>query len=394
MVSAPMVHLVTLGAGGGSICRVERMFRTVAIGPESAGSDPGPAAYDRGGLRPTVTDADLLLGYLDPANYAGGHIRLNSRRARQAVEDHICADLEVSAIEACKLIKSAVDANMANGIATELRVRGYEPENFTILAYGGNGPLHACGIARALGVRAVLAPPFASTFSAVGAGNVSQLHIHEMNCWTVLYDANRRVFFDDYESLNRKIAELEERGRNDLVRQGFGSDEIRFRLELDMRYGNQRVQTAVVTDLNRISNPRDVLRLIEQFHTRYGERFGRGSQAAEAGIRVNTLRVCAYVAHPGLEFRGLARSAQPLQPPPPTGRRNCHFIGQAQALDTPIYGDDALAVGTRITGPGIVVTRSTTYLIEPGWVFDAVAQGAAWFTRIEDAQDQHQAGSA
>jgi N-methylhydantoinase A len=381
MVSVPMVHLVTLGAGGGSICKVDRMFRTVAVGPASAGSDPGPAAYDRGGMRPTVTDADLLLGYLDPANYAGGHIRLNPRRAQQAVEDHLCDELDLPLVETCKLVRRTVDANMANGIATELRTRGYEPGNFTILAYGGNGPLHACGIARALGVNSILVPPFASTFSAVGAGNMNQLHIHEMNCWTVLYDANRQAFFDDYESFNRKVEELERRGREDLVRQGFGLDDIRYRLELDMRYGNQRVQTAVVTDLNRVSSPQHVLTLIDQFHTRYGERFGKGSQAPEAGIRVNTIRVCAYVQHPGVAFAGLRRQETAVAPPAPVARRSCHFVGHERPLDTPIYDESTLTPGTAIVGPGIVVTRATTYLIEPGWRYDAAAQGAVWFTR-------------
>ncbi|MFI4980927.1 MAG: hydantoinase/oxoprolinase family protein, partial [Nevskiales bacterium] len=200
LVSIPMVHLVTLGAGGGSICSYERMFKTVKVGPASAGSDPGPACYDRGGLKPTVTDADLLLGYLDPSNYASGHIKLNPRRAKQAFEDHLCDDLDLDVVTTAKLVKKTVDANMANGIATELRTRGYEPKDFTLLAYGGNGPLHACGIANVLGVDRVLAPPFSSVFSAVGAGNMNQMHIHEISTWTVLFDANTKTFFSDYEA--------------------------------------------------------------------------------------------------------------------------------------------------------------------------------------------------
>ena len=153
LVSVPMVHLVTLGAGGGSIARFDRMYKTVEIGPQSAGSDPGPACYDRGGLKPTVTDADLLLGYFDAKNYANGRIPLNPRRAKQAMEEQLCDELDLGLIDVCKLVKKQVDASMANGIATELRTRGYEPKDFTILAYGGNGPLHACGIADALGVK-------------------------------------------------------------------------------------------------------------------------------------------------------------------------------------------------------------------------------------------------
>lgn len=383
MVSVPMVHLVTLGAGGGSICTYDRMFRTVQVGPESAGSDPGPACYDRGGMKPTVTDADLILGYLDPANYAGGHIKLNPRRSRQAIEEHLADDLDASVVECAKLIKRTVDGNMANGIARELRTRGYEPENFTILAYGGNGPLHACGIARALGVRQILAPPFASVFSACGAGNMNQLHIHEMSTWTTLFDANRQAFFNDYARFNGIVEELERRGREDLLRQGFEPEQVSYRLELDMRYGNQRVETAVVTELNRVTAPEHVLKLIEQFHSRYGERFGEGSQTPEAGVRINTIRVCSYIAHPGIRFRDIRPPGKVLPPPAPVDTRDCHFVGVDGSLKTAIHDEAALVPGTRIDGPAIVVTRATTYLIEPGWRCTAADQNAVWFTRID-----------
>lgn len=385
MVSVPMVHLVTLGAGGGSICSYDRMFQTVQVGPESAGSDPGPACYDRGGLKPTVTDADLMLGYLDPGHYAGGFIKLNPRRSKQAIEEHLADDLDLPVVEVAKLIKSTVDASMANGIARELRTRGYEPENFTTLAYGGNGPLHACGIARALGVKTILAPPFASVFSACGAGNMSQLHIHEMSTWTVLFDANRQLFFRDYDFFNGIVEQLEGRGREDLLRRGFTAEQIGFRLELDMRYGNQRVETAVVTDLNRITGPEDVLKLIEQFFARYGERFGEGSQTPEAGVRINTIRVCAYVEHPGIQFSGIKPEGAGTPPPSPVGHRDCHFVGVDGALSTPLYDEAALEAGTEIDGPAIVVTRATTYLVEPGWRFRAAEQKAVWFTAIEGA---------
>lgn len=383
MVSVPMVHLVTLGAGGGSICSYDSVYQTVAVGPRSAGSDPGPACYDRGGLEPTVTDADLMLGYLDPQNYAGGHIKLNPRRAKSAIEDALCDELDVDVIEAAKLIKRTVDGAMANGIATELRTRGYEPENFTVLAYGGNGPLHACGIANALGTKKILAPPFSSVFSAVGAGSTAQMHIHEMNTWTVLFNANSKSFFNDYERFNADVEELERRGREDLVRQGFAAEDICYRLELDMRYGNQRVQTAVVADLHRLQSQRDVLKLIDQFDKRYGERFGEGSQATEAGVRINTIRVCSFVNQPGIAFQDLVPSSHKLPPPKPVGQRACHFVGHPEPIHTPIYDEEALAPGTFIEGPAVVVTRATTYLVEPGWQYQAAAMGAVWFMRAQ-----------
>jgi len=382
MVSVPMVHLVTLGAGGGSIARYDRLFETVRIGPESAGSDPGPASYDRGGLEPTVTDADLLLGYLDPANYASGHIKLNPRRSTAAIEDELCDALDIDVIQACKLIKQTVDANMANGIATELRARGYDPQRFTMLAYGGNGPLHACGIARNLDIDQILAPPFSAVFSACGAGNMHQMHIHEASTFMVLFESTTKKVFDDHPRFNRIVEGLEARGREDLLRQGMPAASIRHRLELDMRYGNQRVETAVATQLTRLTQMSDVLQLMSQFHRNYGERFGQGSQAPEAGVRINTIRVCSYVELDTTRFEGVQISGPDLAPPAPVGQRSCHFVGVDAALSCPVYDEAALACGTTIDGPAVVTTPFTTYLVEPGWRYRAAGQGAVWFKRL------------
>lgn len=381
MVSVPTIHLVTLGAGGGSVASYERVSQTIKVGPESAGSDPGPACYDRGGLKPTVTDADLLLGYLDPANYAGGRIKLNPRRSVAAVEEELCDDLGLEALDVAKLIKRTVDESMANGIAVDLRKRGYEPENFTILAYGGNGPLHACGIANSLGVKRVLTPPFAAVFSAVGAGNTNQLHIHEKSIWMNLFDANEQRLLNDYAAFNEIVSELEGRGRDDLIRQGFAPEEIRHALELDMRYGNQRVETAVQMAKRRLFSQSDVLDLLSLFHRRYGERFGEGSQAAEAGVRINTFRVLSFVEQVSLEFRDVHPSKAPGAPPAPVGIRPCHFVGHDRPLKTPIYDAETVGTNVAIEGPAIVVSTATTYLIEPGWRYQSAAEGAVWFLK-------------
>lgn len=380
LVSVPMVHLVTLGAGGGSIASYDRLYDSVKIGPESAGSDPGPACYDRGGMKPTVTDSDLLLGYLDPDNYANGRIKLNPARSRFAIEEELCDDLDLGVIESCKYIKQTADANMANGIATELRSRGYDPSEFTILAYGGNGPLHCCGIANSLGVNRVLAPPFSSVFSALGAGNVNQMHIHELSTYTVLFHTGSASLLTDYEKLNSAIETLETRGRDDLLRQGMNPNEIKFRLEFDMRYGNQRVETAVATDVTRFESVHDILDLIGRFHTRYGERFGEGSQASESGVRINTVRVSSYVELEKVDFSQI----KPLDHQitiKPVSSRTCHFVGFDEAIETPVYDDEALIPGAFIKGPAVVTTINTTYLVEPNWNFHASNRGAVWFTK-------------
>ena len=380
LVSVPMIHLVTLGAGGGSICRYDRMYNTVEVGPESAGSNPGPACYDRGGLKPTVTDADLVLGYLDPANYAGGAIKLKANRAKQAIEDSLCESLDVPVIEAALMIKRKVDANMANGMATELRARGYDPSEFTMLAYGGNGPLHGCGIANELGINRMLVPPFCSVFSAVGAANMHQLHIHEKSLFMWIFDSNTRRLYNDYETFNKIVAELEENGRQDLLRQGMKPSDIQHRLELDMRYGNQLATTTVVAPKLRFESMDDVMAIIKQFSVDYGNRFGKGSEAPEAGIRINTVRVQSYVELETVNLGKLrAKTTKPAGPAKTS--RKCYFVGHQGAVDTAVYKHEELDVGTVVTGPAVVVSATTTYLIEPGWTAEIGEHGAAWFTR-------------
>jgi N-methylhydantoinase A len=124
-----------------------------------------------------------------------------------------------------------------------------------------------------------------------------------------------------------------------------------------------------------------VLRLMNLFHTRYGERFGEGSQSPEAGVRINTLRVCAYVEQPTVQFENLAIDPAKNRSVAPIGTRDCHFVGHEGKVTTRLYDEQALVEGTRIEGPAIVTTRATTYLIEPGWRYYAAAQGAVWFTR-------------
>ena len=385
LVSVPMIHLVTLGAGGGSIASYDRLHQSVSVGPRSAGSDPGPACYDRGGLLPTVTDADLLLGYLTPERYAGGQIKLSRARAEFAVEEEFGDYLDLEPVEVARLIRAEVDEQMANGMAKELRIRGYLPEEFTMLAYGGNGPLHCCGIARHLGIDKVLAPPYSSVFSALGAGNMPQLHIHERSVPLVLFDATTKAIFTDFVRFNAIVAELEDKGRTDLRRQGLPESAVRHRLELDMRYGNQLVTMAVVAPKQRLEGIRDVVELMRGFADDYGRRFGQGSQSPEAGTRITTVRVASYVEGETVEFD--ATPAVGSAAATPRGSRRCSFGGMTGQVDTDVFDESALEPGLVVPGPAVVTTPATTYLVEPGWRIETGAHGAIWFLRNPGSED-------
>ncbi|MCM3766219.1 hydantoinase/oxoprolinase family protein [Neobacillus niacini] len=379
LVNIPMVNLKIIGAGGGSIARLDKIFNTIEVGPNSAGSDPGPACYDRGGLEPTVTDADLLLGYLDPDHYAGGTIKLNKKRSELVVSDNISEEMDISIIDAAKQIKEKVDSNMADAISTELRVKGYDPKSFTLLAYGGNGTLHCCGIADQLDINQILVPPFSPIFSALGAGMMSQLHIHEKNVYINIYDVNKRSLFQDYESINAIVEELESKGREDLLRQGVEERDIQFRLELDMRYGNQVIESSVICPISRLKNIDDVFQIISTFRENFRARFGEGSEMPEAGIRVSVIRVISYVQHEPIYFN--KEITEKREQPVPVREQFCYFIDVEKPILTPVYDINRISEGTIIQGPALIDSSNTTYLIEPGWVLKMGIQGSALITR-------------
>lgn len=379
-VTLPMVHLVTLGAGGGSIAKYDSIFDTVRVGPESAGSDPGPACYDRGGMNPTVTDADLILGYLDPQNYAKGAIPLNMRRSYQALED-ICDEMDISEVHAALLIKSMADSEMAAGLVRELNGGGYKPKDFVFLAYGGNGPLHCCGIAEKAGIPRVLAPPYSSVFSACGGAGLDQMHIHEKNVSLGFYNKHTKSLYSDYQDFNNLVESLERKGREDLLRQGFSDTDIQYSLELDMRYGIQKMEVSIALADRRMKSPKQVLTAIELMNDDFGNRYGFEIVSPESGVWVTTVRVVARVDLGTVAFSDLRPPSSRLPAPAACSYRECYFAAAKGALKTPIYDANALQVGVQISGPAIVNPGETTYLVEPGWTFVAAAQGAVWFLR-------------
>jgi N-methylhydantoinase A len=249
-----------------------------------------------------------------------------------------------------------------------------------MLAYGGNGPLHACGIAAKAGISKILFPPFASVFSALGAGNMKPLHIHERSAYIVLYEPRKRVLYDDYQLFNSYIEELEAKGAEDLVRQGYNVEDVKYRLELDMRYGNQLVTTAVAFDINRVVGIANVLYLIKTFAEIFGQRYGEGTQAPEAGVRVQTVRVASFVEGDVVKFDSI-NTGEKRTVPEEVSHRMVHFTDITEPVQTPVYGESALKHDSVIPGPAIVTTESTTYLVEPGWHLEPTIQGAVWLIK-------------
>lgn len=370
LVSIPMIDIKAIGAGGGSIATFDETFRSIEVGPQSAGSDPGPACFDMGGAEPTVTDADLILGYLNPDNYAGGKIRLNRRRAEQAIKRKIADPMGITVLEAVAAIRKIVDAKMSQAIFKEIALKGYDPRKFALLAYGGNGATHCCGYAEGLGVTRIIVPPNASIFSAVGGGNMDQVHIHEKSAYLYLYNPGQKAIYDRLEEFNAIAGELAQKGRDDLLRQGFDVRQIRHRLEMDMRYGDQLQLTSVVSPVETLKSRRDVLEIIKSFHLEYGKRFGKGSQTPEVGIKVNVIRLVSYVNLPRLPLAGNGNGRGKPVAATALARRDCHFESVKGVVSTPIYLEKDLPPSTVVAGPAIVEGVHTTFVVYPGWAME------------------------
>jgi N-methylhydantoinase A len=271
---------------------------------------------------------------------------------------------------------------MASAIFKEVAVKGYNPKHFVILSYGGGGPIHACGYASAIGISRILIPPFSSVFSALGAGNMDQLHIHEKSLYLMLYDATKRHVLDDYTVINETIEELEQRGKEDLMRQGVDLSVVKTRVELDMRYGNQLAQIGIVSPINRVTSANDIITLLDRFSENYAQRFGEGSQAPEAGVRINVIRVVAYVEHERLE---LVRSTKEIDAKPtPRTERECSFPDLDAPLMTPVFDHHAVEEGMSVTGPALIETPRTTYLVEPGWTLTMGSMDSAMMVKDDN----------
>lgn len=371
-VDVPMVDMDVIGAGGGSIARYDAAFGTVEVGPESAGSEPGPACFGMGGREPTVTDANLILGYLNPDTYFGGRLQLDVRRAGRVVRDRIARGLECSIEEAAAAIRHVVDDKMAQAIFNKMALKGYDPREFVVFAYGGNGPTHACGFTEGLAARRIIVPRNSPVFSAVGAGNMDQLHIHARSVHLAFYDPQRQSLFDAFEEINGPLDEMRRQGEEEIARQDLDPSAVRHRVELDMRYGDQLQLMTMECPFARFESVEQVLMIAKRFHDAYGARFGAGTQLPEAGINVNLLRVVSWFAHDKISLgvessNGSGRSAAPQ----PRAVRPCWFQAANGFTDTPVYAYADARPGTVLEGPAIVEAPHTTFVVAPDWVLHA-----------------------
>ena len=354
----PKVDLQAIGAGGGSLARVNAERRTLTVGPDSAGAFPGPVCYGRGGKVPTVTDAQLVLGYLDPDNFAGGRMKLNRKEAEESIE-HLGKQIGMSTVETAAGICRIVELNMADIIRKVTVEKGFDPRDFVLFAFGGAGPAHAGVFARELGVKKVIVPQrkAASTWCAFGAAAADVLHIFEhTEIMQTPVDAAR---------INTIIASLEQKAKKLMAEEGIVAGRQRFEFSLDVRHKGQINEVEVLLPAPRLERDFEPA-LRKSFVKRYEQLYGRGSALAGAilEIVVCRLRARALTPQPKLAVSKKASRAIPKQAI--RKQREIYWPDLKKRRRTVVYDGERLVSGNSVTGPAIVETSDTTVVVPPG----------------------------
>lgn len=349
-VRAPVIDMIEIGTGGGSIARVDSL-ELITVGPDSAGSEPGPVSYGRGGTHCTVTDADVVLGYLDPHHFLGGDMALDTEAAAAAIKGQVAEKLDIGVPEAAWGIHATANESMANAARMHAIERGQDPSRIPLFVSGGNGPLHGPGVAGALGAPAVIVPPAAGVLSALGFLSAPM---------SIDIVRSRHAGLDSVEQATAReiFDEMEYEGTQVLVESGVPTADITHECTLDMRFVGQGSEIGVP-----VPHLGDGWReaLAESFTEQYAQLFGT---VAPVGVEAEILtwRVTS---------RGPAPRAQ-LRLGPPTagtgafiGNRDAYFPTAGGYVPTAVYDRYQLPVGTVIEGPALVQERESTLVVPP-----------------------------
>ena len=352
-IAIPVVDLIEIGAGGGSIAWVDRLG-LLKVGPQSAGADPGPACYDRGGDQPTVTDADLMLGYLDPEYFLGGKMKLDPDAAERAVSK-LAETIDIEPVEAAAGIYSVVTENMAASARIHIIGRNKDPRNYAIMAFGGAGPTHACDVARTLGVTRVIVPLGAGVTSAVGC-LAAPLSFEEVRSLPALLDGT------DWVAVNKVVSQMRESSVAMLQETGLSLGNVETVTSADMRLIGQIHEINVpvpdgVLDASRIPELEDA------FHRIYQSLYSRRNLSIP--IQVQNWRVLVRVPQLQVRLRRETDARNPDPRPALKGTRRVYFHSVQGYLNCEVYDRYRLKPGHLIDGPAFVEERESTAVLSP-----------------------------
>lgn len=362
-IGIPMIQVETLGAGGGSIGWIDSMG-LMQMGPQSAGSEPGPACYDQGGEKPTTTDANLVLGYLNPDGLVGGRLPLNVEKARQAIKKHLADPLGISVEKAAYGMFTIVNNNMVNGIRRVSVERGYDPRDFVLNCAGGATGAHITALAREMGIRKVLISKLASGLCALGQ-ILSDVKYNYMAPAPVRLEGTAAA-----KRLNDLFSRLETDGASDLKGDGFTDADISIRRSLDMRYvGQVHECTVSVAPFEVTEAALETLK--DAFHARHEELYTYSERQSSVEVVNVESAITGKVDKPGRMVVAPGQGAhQALK-----GVRSMIFSSDGIPQDAPVYDGALLGAGDQVVGPAVIQEITTTIVIEPGWTAELDATG-------------------
>ena len=346
----PVIEMVEIGAGGGSIAAIDSLGR-IAVGPQSAGSEPGPVCYGRGGSEPTVTDADLVLGRIDPATFSGGKMRLDVSAAQGAVAERIGAKLDLGAVHAALGISEMVDENMANAARVHAIESGKDVRPRTLIAFGGAAPLHAARVAEKLGISRVLIPANAGVGSAVGL-------LRAPVAYEVVRGRLMRLSSFEPENANRLLADMRAEAEA-IVRRGAGAVRLAERRAAFMRYRGQGHEIAVEFPV-RAFNSADRAAITALFEDAYRRLYSRPIPGVD-------IEILSWVVTVSAPTQGELASVMPVRASEAqTHARRPLFDPQAgEFQNVPIYWRGDLTAGAKIAGPAVIAEDDTSTVVSP-----------------------------
>ena len=363
----PMIEMIEIGAGGGSIAHTNALGLP-AVGPQSAGSTPGPAAYDQGGVEPTVTDADLLLGYLNPDYFAGGDIRLNQSLARRSFES-LAQSLNLSIDQLAWGAHQLVNENMASAARVHAAERGLEMRRYTMVATGGAGPVHACGVANALGIERIIVPPLAGVGSAFGFLTAP-----------IAFDFTRsyvsRLDELDLDDLNAALRQLEGHGREIVAAAGVPHEQIRVSLSIDMRYVGQGYEVRAPFPMTTLVSSH-IAEMRSAFEAEYKRFYGKLAD----GVPIEAVNWRVLISGPTPKIESLALESAASASDAPIAKRDARFGSGDSMSDAPVFRRHQLPEGFCAEGPLIIEAAASTTIVLPGWSAQTTGNGCLLLER-------------
>ena len=352
ILRVPAIDLAEVGAGGGSIASVDKSG-SLRVGPDSSGAVPGPSCYNNGGTDATVTDSDVLLGYLNPEHLLGGAFPIDRESARKAVINHVANPLGLSEIEAAHGIHLLVNSNMGRALRAVSSERGRDPRRFVLVAFGGGGPVHAAGLAEMLDISKVIVPPFPGVFSSFGLLYADVEHHFVQTYFKTFYEL-------DLDALNGILEGLWEEGRSQLREEGFADDSHEVVTQVDMKYEGQVSELTVYLPPGTVT-PENLKKLSDSFEEEHERTYG---YRTDAPFQLVNLRVIA---------RGLSEESRipdsldiPSTANGGQSNRSVYFGPGHGFMDAPVISRGSLA-GKTMSGPLIIEEYDSTTVVPPGW---------------------------